>query len=148
MMQHSVVRRMHEANGLLAQVWGEGDGSLLNWSEDARWLVVEVVADSVVDLGGKVKFPSGTVVFCGDSHDAAAYVSEHGGAGRAIVRGTATAGDWGTATAGDGGTATAGDGGALVIRHWLNGRYRDRDGRHHLCVSPDCTCSCNHTDRR
>jgi hypothetical protein len=100
--------------GLHGWLWGEGDGSHENKTAGAKWLVVQVAADLVVDLRGKVKFPRGVVVFCGSCEDATRYVAEHGGAGRAIVRGTATAGDGGTATAGDGGTATAGYGGTAT----------------------------------
>jgi hypothetical protein len=99
--------------GLHGLLWGEGDGSLLDWASDAKWLVVEVDAGGVVDLKGKVKFPRGSVVHCGDRLSATAYLSERA-PGRAIVGGTATAGDHGTATAGYGGTATAGDRGTAT----------------------------------
>ena len=111
-------------NGLHGALWGEGDGNLLDWSEDARWLVIEVPAHTVVDivdLGGKVKFPRGNVVYCGDRQGAAAYIQRpgraviggtatagHGGMAAAGRYGEATAGRYGTATAGDCGTATAG----------------------------------------
>jgi hypothetical protein len=101
-------------NGLHGWLWGEGDGSLGNWSPDARWLVVEVAASDIIDLQGKVKFPRGTVVHCGDRLSATLFVRDHGGIGRALVGGTATAGDSGTATAGYRGTATAGDRGAAT----------------------------------
>ena len=52
--------------GLHGLLWGEGEGAHLNYSADAKWLVVEVSAKSIVDLKGKVKFPAGKVVFCGD----------------------------------------------------------------------------------
>lgn len=116
--------------GLHGLPWGEGDGSLLNWSADARWLVFEADDSTSVVFDGKCKVPSATVVYCGDRLGAAQYIAQHGGAGRAIVGGTATAGlygtatagmygtatagDDGTATAGDGGTATAGDGGTAT----------------------------------
>ena len=96
-------------NGLHGLPWGEGDGSLLNWSDDAKWLVVEVAASEIVVIDdAKVKFPGGVVVHCGDRKSSTDYIAEHGAAGKAIVGGTATAGDEGTATAGYGGTATAG----------------------------------------
>ncbi len=95
-------------NGLHGWLWGEGDGSLGNWEGDAKWLVVEVAAGDVIELGGKVKFPRGKVVHCGDRLTATQYVAAHGGVGRATVGGTATAGHRGTATAGYRGTATAG----------------------------------------
>src|SRR4030067_272806 len=94
--------------GLHGLLFGEGNGSLLNWRADARWLVVEVDATSVVNIGGKVKFPRGVVVHCGDRQSATSYLAARTH-GRAIVGGTATAGYGGTATAGDGGTATARD---------------------------------------
>jgi hypothetical protein len=105
---------------------GEGKGDLADWSPDAKWLVVEVNAADIVDLEGKAKFPRGVVVFCGDQFGATSYIAENGCAGRAIVGGTATAGDSGTATAGYRGTATAGDRGILVLRWWDGpaNRYR------------------------
>jgi hypothetical protein len=98
----------HCGNGLHGFLWGEGDAGLANWSDDAKWLVVEVEKSTTVDLDGKVKFPRGDVVYCGTRFDATAYLYDHGGRGYAIIGGTATAGDRGTATAGDRGTATAG----------------------------------------
>jgi hypothetical protein len=94
-------------NGLHGALWGEGDGSLFRWEPDAKWLVVEVDAGAIVDLDGKVKFPRGVVVFCGDRKSATDWLAERA-PGRTIIGGTATAGDYGTATAGYRGTATAG----------------------------------------
>ncbi len=106
-------------HGLHGLPWGEGDGSLLNWAADARWLVVEVPTDTMVDIEGKVKFPAGTVIHCGDRLSATTYLAaDPRAAGRAITGGTATAGDRGTATAGYRGTATAGYRGTVVIRRW------------------------------
>jgi hypothetical protein len=95
-------------HGLHGLLWGEGDGSLLDWSGSAKWLVVQVDATSTVDLYGKVKFPRGNVVYCGDRLGATEYIRTNGGEGRCIHGGTATAGYLGTATAGHRGTATAG----------------------------------------
>src|SRR5580698_7936234 len=53
--------------GLHGLLWGEGDWSLLNNSEDAIWQVVEVVTDSIVKIDErKVKFQRGTVVYSGN----------------------------------------------------------------------------------
>jgi hypothetical protein len=104
----------HCGNGLHGLLWGEGDSGLANWNDDAKWLVVEVEKESIIDLVGKVKFPRGVVVCCGTRFEATAYLYEHGGKGYAVIGGTATAGDWGTATAGDWGTATAGDEGTAT----------------------------------
>jgi hypothetical protein len=110
-------------NGLHGALWGEGDGTLLNWAPDAVWQVVEVEAALLVDLKGKVKFPRGVVVYSGTREEATRRIKEarpqaavigstvtvgYQGAATAGYRGTATAGNYGTATAGDAGTATAG----------------------------------------
>lgn len=118
--------------GLHGLLHGEGDSYLLNWAADARWLVVEVEVASIVDLGGKVKYPKGVVVYSGDQFHATREIARRCPEARAIVGltatagagGTATAGDEGTATAGDWGTATAGAGGTLCL-WWYDGiRYR------------------------
>ena len=44
-------------HGLHGALWGEGDGGLFRWEQTARWQVLEVPADTIVDLRGKVKFP-------------------------------------------------------------------------------------------
>jgi hypothetical protein len=79
-------------NGLHGLLWGEGDGSLLNWSPDVQWLVVEVPADSVVAIDSqKVKFPAGVVVHCGDRLSATEYINKFAPHGKIIVGVSATA---------------------------------------------------------
>ena len=126
-------------NGLHGLLWGEGDGAFFNWNPDARWLVCAVDADSVVEFDRKVKFPRCEVVHCGDRKSATEYIAANGGAGRAIVGGTATAGDRGTATAGDSGTATAGYSGTIAVLRWNGKRWKykiaevkDKDGEGEL----------------
>ena len=98
-------------NGLHGCLWGEGDGNLLSWNPYARWLVVEVPTSTIVNLSGKVKFPAGTVVHCGDRLSATTYLlADPRAAGRTVHGSTATAGDRGTATTGNWGT--------VVIRRW------------------------------
>jgi len=128
-------------NGLHGLLNGEGNGSLLNWSGDAVWLVVMVEESAILsgqgDLTDKCKFPCGTVVFSGARDKAIAEMVKRGanlakivggtataggggggvggvGGGAGGGGGTATAGDYGTATAGVGGTATAGVGGTAA----------------------------------
>jgi hypothetical protein len=43
-----------------------GDYSLKCDDPDALWIVVMVEEEDIVDLGSKVKFPRGEVVYCGD----------------------------------------------------------------------------------
>ena len=97
-------------NGLHGLLWGEGNGEMLSWASDAAWLVVEVEKATIIDLDGKVKFPSCVVVHCGNRKSATEYLAAHGAEGRAIA----------------GGTATAGEGGSLLIKWWdgSTGRYR------------------------
>ena len=103
-------------NGLHGLLWGEGDGSLLDWKVDARWIVARV--EEYIDLGDKVKFPRAEVVFVGDRKAATDKIIELGARGPVVGAivcagdyGTASAGDYGTASAGRCGTASAGDGG-------------------------------------
>jgi hypothetical protein len=106
-------------SGLHGFLWGEGDGSLASFNESAKWLVVEVLASEVVDLQQKVKFPRGTVVFCGSRLDATKYIAERApNTVKAIVGGTSTSGDGGTSTSGDGGTSTSGVGGTSTSGVW------------------------------
>jgi len=95
-------------NGLHALLWGAGDGPLLSTDIDAKWLVLSVNESCIIDLKGKVKFPSCEVVFCGSKETAVAIIQHFAPTGTQICYGTATAGDYGTATAGYKGTATAG----------------------------------------
>ena len=122
-------------NGLHGWLYGQGDHSCADYwqHEGAQWIVVEVDSASIIELGGKVKFPRGVVRFSGDKKSATDYLWENEprsrdvaviGACRADMRdkamvqvgalGTAAAGEGGTATAGDSGTATAGDSGTAT----------------------------------
>ena len=101
-------------HGLHGLLWGEGAGSLLNWGGRAKWLVVEVLKSKIVDLNGKVKFPDGKVVFCGERLGATKYLLENGAIGRSIC----------------GGTSTSGDGGIIQVKYWDErySRYRIKSG--------------------
>lgn len=66
-------------SGLHGWLWGRGDDSLIPdyaRSQEAKWLVIAVPRDQIIDLGGKVKFPGGNVVFCGTKHQAGRYVAD------------------------------------------------------------------------
>lgn len=63
-------------NGLHGWLRGEGDGTLGYFGLGALGLVVETYADHIIDLNGKVKFPYGWVVYCGQFHEAARIVAE------------------------------------------------------------------------
>ena len=114
-------------DALHALAWGEGDGSLLNWSPDARWLVVSAdAADVLPARGGKNRCRRVVVEHVGDRESATRYLIDHGAAGRAVVGASVTAGDYGTATAGDRGTATAGDYGTATAGDYGTATAGDR----------------------
>ena len=129
--------------GLHGFLWGEGDGFLANWNDNAKWLVVKVNKKDLVKLNGKVKFKKGEVIYSGNRKEATNLIFKYnsqaiiigailkgkdihvgyegmatvGDKGTAIAgyRGTAKAGYYGTAIAGDYGTATSkGNGKAIV----------------------------------
>jgi len=95
-------------NGLHAFKWGVGDVGLACMEEGAKWLVLNVKEEGIVDLDGKIKFEQCEVVYCGARDIAISIIEAHAPAGTAVMFGTATAGSYGTATAGSYGTATAG----------------------------------------
>ena len=135
--------------GLHGLLWGHGNCALIPRGNGQVWMVVEVDAREVVDLGGKVKVPRGRVLYAGDQVTATQWIEREAPEGKrggchlithagdygtatAGDHGTATAGDYGTATAGyggtatagEGGTATAGEGGEIRIQWWDGKRYR------------------------
>ena len=112
--------------GLHGLLWGCGYAGMLSdpSSSETRWRVVKVAAADVIDLGGKVKFPRGEVVYFGDRDGALALLDRRGASDKPVVYAARTAGDYGTATAGYYGTATAGDYGIIQIKRWNVSRYR------------------------
>jgi hypothetical protein len=94
--------------GLHGLPWGEGDGSLLNWSDDAKWIVFSAPVSECVLFDRKGKCKTATICCVGSRLEATDYLMRYGKPGTTIVGGTATAGDGGTAKAGVRGTATAG----------------------------------------
>ena len=114
-------------NGLHGWLYGHGDGSVSEyWSVSDRWLVVAVETKSIVELEGKVKFPKGEVVFCGDRKSATEFLLEYEPRSKdqpvigafitvndkltatTSYKGTSTSGHYGTSTSGDSGTSTSG----------------------------------------
>jgi hypothetical protein len=136
--------------GLHGLLWGCGSADLLfnPRAPETRWRVVKVLAADVVDLGGKVKFPRGEVVYCGDRGGALALLDKKGAADKPVVfasraggdrstvaggdESTVTGGDWSTVAGGyestvTGGyrsTVTGGDGSVIQIKRWDS--YADR----------------------
>ena len=100
--------------GLHGLLNGAGNGSLINWSTDAVWIVAEIPDDeTVVDVDGKVKVRRCIVRHVGVKTSAPEFLAAHGHT-EGVVAGTATAGNRSTATAGYAGTATAGNRGTAT----------------------------------
>ena len=102
--------------GLHAFLRGEGHGSLADWSTDALWLVLKIPEGTYVDLGGKIKFPRCTVVFCGDRKSATDKLQALGCNGPIIgaykvggYRSTVSGGYGSTVCGGYGSTVSGGD---------------------------------------
>ena len=104
--------------GLHGWLYGHGDAetSPSVGNPKAKWVVVEVEEDTIINLGGKVKFHRGIVRFVGSKADATAYLAEHeprsslsGIIGRCLMVGgnqMAFGGDYSTLTGGYGSTLT------------------------------------------
>jgi len=124
--------------GLHGLLWGNGDARSMDWTSDhagnnPKWLVVEVDADLIVPIDGKlphppkVKFPRGVVLYAGDRKAATDLIASrapathtagiHGvslivGDGARVTggyRATVTGGDYATVTGGYRATVTGGD---------------------------------------
>ncbi len=96
-------------NGLHGLLMGEGDAQLLSWAPDAKWLVVAVAAKNVVDLNGKVKFPRGEVVYCGERDGALRHLEGCGARYANLPGATLAGGDRAILTGGYRATLTGGD---------------------------------------
>ena len=138
--------------GLHGWLYGQGDHSAADHAttDGAKWLVVEVVEDSIRMLGGKCKFPEGKVVFVGARAEAAGYIIQHepqakkvavigavlkcgdkesllGGALSSLTGGnyaTMTGGDSAKMTGGDSATMTGSDYAVMHFTYWDGKRTR------------------------
>ncbi len=125
-------------SGLHGALWGEGDGSLFNWSPDAKWLVVRVRENLIINLNQKVKFQEGVVVHCGTQESATAYLATRIKSPRAIIGSTLTGGHYSTLTGGDYSTLTGGDYSTLTAGHHSTltaGHHSTLTGGHHSTLT-------------
>lgn len=101
-------------NGKLAGLlWGAGDGSVLDWSPDAVWLVVRVgeVSENMVVCSGSVQFGKGYVEYAGERNIAIDYIVEKGADPLYVVGATMEVGDDKVALTGYRGNSICGNGG-------------------------------------
>ena len=97
--------------GLHGLLWGEGDASLI---EGCIWQVVRVLTADIVDLGGKVKFPAGVVIYTGTREGATQLIYNRAPNGTVVHYLSITGGDRATLTGGYMATLTGGDGATLT----------------------------------
>ena len=101
--------------GLHGLLDGVGDGGLLNWSPEAKWIVFSS-ANKPVDLIVKHKVKTAGVEFVGNRKTATDWLMAHVAADKPVVGGYKTGGYRSTLTGGDGST--------LCWRVWDGARYR------------------------
>jgi len=104
--------------GLHGWLNGVGDASCQPWSKshDAKWLVLSVDTETLVDLGGKVKFPKAEVVHVGDKKSAGDVILATGFIGP-VIGATVTGGNYATVTGGNYATVTGGYGATVTGGH-------------------------------
>ena len=114
-------------NGLHGFLWGEGDSELANWysDSDAKWLVVKVNKDDIIELFGKVKFPKGEVVFCGNLKDATDYIIQNGAKGKKVIGANVTSSHNQISTTGDYGTSISGNCGTSQSLDYATSKSED-----------------------
>ena len=101
--------------GLHGWLWGVGDFSSKVRSFKAKWLVIEVDENEIIDLVDKVKFRKGKVVFCGSFVNAYLFLLERKPLNKKTITGdsghAAATGDYGhaAATGNSGHAAATGD---------------------------------------
>jgi hypothetical protein len=96
--------------GLHGLPWGEGDGSLLDWSVDRVGLVFEAQDDRIVRSEGKARCYGDVIVrYVGSVAECAEYLVKHGCRGRAIVGLSCQGGDCSVMTGGYRSAMTGGD---------------------------------------
>ena len=120
-------------NGLHGFLWGEGQGVLADWNSDAKWLVVKVLKEDIVNFecNDKVKFPKCIVVFCGNRKDATDYIIQNGAKGKKVIGACVSSGHRGTSASGYFGHSTS-----LDFGHSISGRKGTSiSGRHGTSIS-------------
>ena len=112
-------------NGLHGLLSGEGEGSLLNNEDAAKWMVIAAVKSEVVQIDRKVKVPRAYVVFVGSKKDATDMIVKLC-PGSACAFATVTSGEYGHSISGYSGHSTSGESGQSTSGysgHSISGDY-------------------------
>ena len=111
-------------NGLHGALWGQGDGSLFNWEEDAIWMLLEVYKDNIIYLQEKVKFPSCKIIAKGERKEITDILVNKGY--QCVIGATVTGGTGATVTGGYAATVIGGDKATVTGGDWatVTGGYK------------------------
>jgi len=128
--------------GLHGWLNGVGDASCQSWSKspDAKWLVLSVDTETLVDLWGKVKFPEAEVVHVGDKKSAGDVILATGFIGP-VIGATVTGGDDATVTGGNYAMVTGGHRATVTGGYGATvtgGNYAMVTGGHGATVTGGC----------
>jgi hypothetical protein len=104
--------------GLHGFLMGEGNGGLIDWEKNTRWLICEIYNKEIVDLGDKIKVPRAKVIHVGTQRTATDYLLANGAAGKKVIGCTLEGGDGSTLTGGCGSVLTGGDMSILTGGNW------------------------------
>ena len=104
----------HEGGGLYGYLWGEGSGTQISRSPQAKWLVVQVQTEDLVVLSTCVKFRKGHVVYSGGRPGAQQFLKERDPSCRQRIGDRIFAGDYTSASVGAIGIVEVGKGSIAV----------------------------------
>ena len=100
-------------SGLHGWLNGQGHPDVWEHRDDDKWLILAVKTSTVVDLGGKVKFPAARALYVGSKVETASLLASIL-PGVPVMFANLTGGHYSTLTGGDGSTLTGGDGSTLT----------------------------------
>ena len=120
-------------SGLHGWLNGQGHPDVWEHRDDDKWLILAVKTSTVVDLGGKVKFPAARALYVGSKVETASLLASIL-PGVPVMFANLTGGHYSTLTGGDGSTLTGGDrstltGGecsTLQVKWWDHVASRER----------------------
>lgn len=91
-------------------LWGEGDGSLISWRDDAKWMVIKVLNKDIIKYSGSVSYAKGEVIHVGDRKSATDLICSHPKSlDKKVIGCYRTVGDNGIAVGGTGCVLTGGE---------------------------------------
>ena len=99
--------------GLHGWLNGQGNPDVWDHRDDDKWLILAVKTATIVDLGGKVKFPAARTLFVGSKVETASLLAALL-PGVPVMFASPTGGDYSTLTGGDYSTLTGGYGSTLT----------------------------------